>query len=252
MRSCSDPNSLSEAWESQYAALAGRAARLLPSATENILELGCGRGQFTIPLAAVSPNARILAVDRFQGSYAPTYGELLASLWRGHLSQRVAVKRGDGLRWLSRRRSRGFQSVVSSEFLPEVTAKEMSTFFRNCFRVLDPGGSTVHIFLSPIARSPQQQLVIEADSDPRWTRRSPQGWFSPPPRLALSALAEAGFTRIRSEIIPSGLRFTRAAALRQLRRWGVRAAFGRLLGIDRGFSSLELPDWVMLSGKRTS
>jgi len=242
--------SLAAAWNHQYVLLAGRTAELLPGRTQRILEIGCGRGQLTVPLAWARPRARILAIDSFRPPYSRSQAALLASLRRSGLEDRVDVHRADGPRWLQRPRSARFQGIVSSEFLPELPVGALLGVFRACFRLLELGGSTVHIFLSPIPRNEQQRLVIEADSDPRWTRRPPKGWFSPPPSLACSLLRSAGFVRVRARRVPSRLRFSPAAALQQLTRWRVRPGFVREYGIAQGRNLLELPDWVVLSGVR--
>lgn len=247
-----DIPSLAGEWDRHYSALAGCAARLLPRGSTDILEVGSGRGQFTIPLALRAPEVHIVAIDAFRGPYASGGPALVESLRRTGSGDRVTVIRGDGLKWLHRHRVGGFQGVLSSEFLPDVKANEMATFFRDCFRVLDPGGTTLHVFLSPTPRNSSQRLVIEADSDPKWTRHVPREWFSPQPRLARTSLSEAGFVDVRLKLVPSRVRFTRDAAVWQLRRWGVRASFARQYGIDKGLRFLELPDWVVLSGKKAS
>lgn len=246
----SDPRDLRKAWEGEYARLARRLSKLLPSEPVSLVEIGCGRGELTIPLTIRAPAMRVLAIDRFAAPYSSDRERLVRALERNGLARRVRVLVRDGPTWLSRQRAGRFNAVISSEFLPEVTARELSAFFHACFRAIEAGGTTAHVFLSPVARNVAQRLTIEADSDPRWTPHLPREWFSPSPSVALSSLAKAGFGHAEIQLIPSRLRFAGRAARRQLRRWGVREAFDRSRRRELAAHGLELPDWLILSGRR--
>ena len=248
----SDPAVLTEEWGRMYTALAAQVARRLPRSSAPILEVGCGQGQFTIPLALSATGIEIVAVDSYRGHYANGRQKLLATLQGKGLAGQVAVKRSEALRWLRRQRVPVFQAVVSSEFLPEVTTAEMREFFRECFHAILPGGTTVHVYLSSTPRNRAQRLVITGDSNPRWTRHPPREWFSPPSPIARASLEEAGFLRVRVAKVQVRVRLVRAAAVQQLERWGVRRAFARENGIDRGLRAIELPDWIVLSGVKPS
>lgn len=250
MRTVSDPRDLREAWEREYARLARRLSKLLPSEPVTLVEIGCGWGQLTIPLAAAVPAARIIAIDNFAGPYSSDREKLARALETNELTRRVRVLVSDGPKWLSRQRAGRFNAVLSGEFLSEVTAREMSAFFTACFRVVGAGGTTAHVFLSPNARTVGQGLTIEADTDLRWSTRPPAEWFSPSPEIARYTLARAGFTQVRIQVLPSDLRFAGGAARRQLRIWGVSEAFDRSRRGELTSHGLELPDWVVLSGRR--
>lgn len=249
METISDPAEISGAWEEEYARLARIVSDYLPRPRRRVIELGCGAGRLTIPLAISSKGATLSAVDSFRGPYKEGCRELLQKLGRAGLKGRVTVIRADGLRWLDRQKAQYSDAVVSSELLPELTFAEMANLFANAFRVIRNGGITAHLFLSPTGRNPQQRLLIRADSDPRWTRRPPREWFSPPPRIVASALGAAGFTRVKTRLFRSRIRLEGEAAGYQLRTWGVRAAMLRRHRpqIEAG---VELPDWVIARGQR--
>jgi hypothetical protein len=124
-------------------------------------------------------------------------------------------------------------------------------FLSECHRVARPGGLTVHAFLSPITRNRRQRLLIEADSNPKWTKTPPKEWFSPKPVLVMSELRRAEFQNIRAQRIKSNLLIRAEAARHLLKRWDVRSSFwekyeGRLLR-----EGLEVPDWMIISGRKT-
>jgi cyclopropane fatty-acyl-phospholipid synthase-like methyltransferase len=241
---------LDEAWLRLHTSLARWLASWFPAKTGSILEVGCGRGQITVPLMELLPDVSITAVDSFLGPYSRDRVALLTRIRSAGETERVHAIKADALRWISSRSPETFDAVVSSELLPELDSKQMQGFFRNSFRVLRRGGTTTHLFLSPEARNPRQHLVIEADSDPRWSRHPPATWFSPNPRSAQRALSTAGFRTVQSATRRGGLIFTGPAARAQLKRWGVRPAFARAYGRTLREGGLELPDWVIVSGKK--
>ena len=249
MRTISRPSDTAAAWAREYARLARAISLLLPKGPIVIGEIGCGRGQLTVPFSRASPRARIFAVDRFSGPYSGHRKALEEALRRADLSENVSVVAGDGLEWLARQPTRTLRAVISSEFLPELTRGEMSAFFRSSFHVLLPGGVTVHAFLSPDARNRRQELTIEADSNPLWTRHPPGQWFSPPVKLARDSLGAAGFCDVGARTLRSHFRFVRSAASQQLRKWSVRPSFDRQHREDL-VDGLELPDWILLTGIR--
>ncbi len=109
----------------------------------------------------------------------------------------------------------------------------MRGFFVESYRVLKAGGTTIHSFLSPKPRNGRQRRLIEADSDPRWTKTPPTEWFSPPPRLVLEYLRLAGFKRPMRARLRSGLVIRSTAARELLKDWDIRASPSRSTGEGR-------------------
>jgi len=90
MKSISDPEDLEFAWDQQYARLAERFSRMLSKQRGVLVEIGCGKGQLTIPLAERLPRCQIIGLDRFRGSYSQVQTELLSNL--ASLGKNLAIK----------------------------------------------------------------------------------------------------------------------------------------------------------------
>ncbi len=196
-RPISDPKDLESSWDQQYARLAKEFARMLPKTRGVLVEIGCGKGQLTIPLAKRVPGYRIIALDRYRGPYKGNQTELSSTIASNGMKRRIKVVVSDYTAWLTSQPDAKHDGIVSSEFLPEITSKGMGSFFAQCFRILKTGGVTIHSFLSPQPRNDRQRRLIEADSDPRWTKTPPPEWFSPRRRLVLDHLKVAGFRKFR-------------------------------------------------------
>src|SRR5712691_272650 len=196
-----DLRKVESAYAHQYENLARKVANLVPTRRGILAEIGCGEGQLTIPLAKLLPRHRFNVVDTFTGAYSGTLGRLNQALFVAKLKSRVKVNVADYLDWLWEEFSDKYAGVISSEFLPEIDSYELSMFLSECHRVARSGGLTVHAFLSPVARNRRQRLMIEADSDPRWTKTPPKEWFSPKPALVLSELRRVGFRNLHIERI---------------------------------------------------
>lgn len=249
MRLVSDPREIESAWLEQYEKLARVLAGLIPRAG-TVVEIGCGRGRLTFPLARLAVKSQLIAVDRFAGPYSKDHRRFTLALSRERLKGRVRLVASDYLEWLSGQRSRGYDGVISCEFLCEIDSAGMRSFLSECHRVLKPAGVTVHAFLSPFGGNSRQRLFIEADSDPRWTRFPPKEWFSPPSRLVASELRRVGFGKCRVTSVKSSLTIRADAARASLRSWGIKEAFCRFHEQQIDSDGLELPPWVIVAGQK--
>jgi predicted SAM-dependent methyltransferase len=189
-------------------------------------------------------------VDTFTGAYTGTLRQLNKALLRARLKNRVKVYRADYLAWFWDQYSDSYAGVISSEFLPEIDSYELSMFLPECYRVLRPGGLTVHSFLSPMARNRRQRLMIEADSNPKWTKTPPKEWFSPKPTVVLSELREVGFRDLHIEKIESNLVIKSDAVRNFLHSWDVRDSFWEKHTEELASEGLEIPDWAIVSGRK--
>src|SRR5713101_2839223 len=169
-RPIADPKDLESSWDQQYARLAKEFARMLPRTRGVLVEVGCGKGQLTIPLAKTAPGYRIIALDRYVGSYRRNQARIFSTIASNGLKRRIKVVVRDYTAWLTSQPNGKHDGIISSEFLPEITSKGMTGFFSQCHRILKPGGVTIHSFLSRQPRNDRQSRLIEADSDPRWTK----------------------------------------------------------------------------------
>ncbi|HEV2120688.1 MAG TPA: class I SAM-dependent methyltransferase [Candidatus Bathyarchaeia archaeon] len=246
----SDPRNVETAYALQYENLAKKIVSLVRTRNGTLVEVGCGEGQLTIHLAKLLPRHRFSVVDAFTGAYSGALNRLSRALSGVNLKNRVKVHRTDYLDWLREEFSDKYVGVISSEFLPEIDSYELSMFVSECYRVVRPGGLTVHSFLSPIARNRRQKLLIEADSNPKWTKTPPKEWFSPEPALVLSKLRRVGFRDLRIARLESNLIIKSSAARNLLHSWDVRSRFWKTHKVELASKGLEVPDWVIVSGRK--
>ncbi len=245
-----DPRKVENAYAHQYENLAREIASLVRTRSGILGEIGGGKGQLTVPLAKLLPRHRFNVADTFTGAYSGTLIQLNKALSKAKLTSRVKVHIADYLDWLWAEFSDKYVGVISSEFLPEIDSYELSMFLSECYRIVRPGGLTVHSFLSPIGRNRRQRLMIEADSNPKWTRTPPKEWFSPKPALVLSELGRVGFRNLHIEKVKSNLIIKSDAARNFLYSWDVRSAFWKAHKLELVSEGLEVPDWVIVSGRK--
>jgi hypothetical protein len=189
-------------------------------------------------------------VDTFAGAYTGTLRLLNKALLQARLKNRVKVYKADYLAWLWDQYSDSYAGVVSSEFLPEIDSYELSMFLSECYRVVRPGGIAVHSFLSPIARNRRQRLLIEADTDPIWTKTPPKEWFSPKPTFVVSKLMRIGFRGVHVKRVKSNLIIRGEAARSFIQSWDVKSTFWKTRNVELVSEGLEVPDWVIISGRK--
>jgi cyclopropane fatty-acyl-phospholipid synthase-like methyltransferase len=240
------------AWKEQYARVAKVIARKLPRAEDYIVEVGCGKGQLTVPLAQLVKNYHVVAVDNFAGAYSNHRRALRSAISLAKLTDRVSVVASDYMDWLTKQPRNKYPVVISSEFLPEINSNSMKQFFDQCYSVLRSGGVTVHSFLSPHARNSRQKLFIEADTDPRYAEYPPQEWFSPSPKFAISSLRKSGFRDIETKYLKSNLIINSKAAYSVLKDWDVKDAFFRTYVGRLESEGFEIPDWVIVVGHKAN
>ena len=246
------PSDLEAAWSKQYDRLARIFAKTLGKKNRRVAEIGCGRGQLTIPLAKQAANVQLVLVDRFAdtktGSYSKSYKLLVSNLRKAKLKGRARIVVSDYLKWVTAQSDGTYDAVISTEFLPEIDSAEVRHLMQACYRLLKPRGVTIHSFLSPIPRNSRQRLMIIADSNPVWTRTPPKEWFSPRPERVIRELRNSGFQQIRRITIRSHLIIKADAAESSLKSWEVRASFYKAYKKQLNKSGLEIPDWIIVSG----
>lgn len=252
MRVVLGPKDLGEAWQQQYERLAEKMASLLLAKRGILVEIGCGKGQLTIPLAQRVSHYRTVAIDNFKGPYSADRLELSNAIARNKMRTRINPVVGDYLAWLTNQPPSRYDATISSEFLPEIDTGGTHRFFAECHRVLRNSGVTIHSFLSPVARNHRQKRLIEADSNPKWTETPPVEWFSPPLNLVVNLLKWVGFRRLRQFRFASGLIFRSDAAREVLRRWDVRGSYWKTHRRVLEREGLEIPDWIVVSGFKQS
>jgi ubiquinone/menaquinone biosynthesis C-methylase UbiE len=241
----SDPGQLDAAWSLQYARLAEHFSRTLPQRGV-VVEIGCGRGQLTIPLADRVPKLQIVGVDSFKGPYSGSQTKLLSALASRGKRIGIKVAVSDYHSWLVNQPDSKYDAIISSEFLPEIDSMGTREFFDESYRIVKPGGRTIHSFLSPEPWNARQRRLIEADSDPRWTKTPPTEWFSPVPKLVLKYLNLSRFKRPRMIRVRSGLVIRSGAARELLKDWDIRQSYWKSHREVLEKQGLEIPDWLII------
>ncbi len=177
---------------------------------------------------------------------------MLSAIARNRLNARITVVMSDYVAWLTRQQDSKFDGVISSEFLPEITSRRMGRFFAECCRVTKHGGFTVHSFLSPKPGNDRQKRLIDADSNPKWTKTPPLEWFSPSQVIVLDYLRSAGFRRLRQIRLKSGLVIRSKAARQLLKDWDIRRSYWKLHTGTLEKDGFEIPDWIIVGGIKKS
>jgi cyclopropane fatty-acyl-phospholipid synthase-like methyltransferase len=221
---------------------------MVPKRAGVLVEVGSGEGQLTVPFANLVPQRKIIALDRFKGAYSGNQARLLSAIERNRLKTRIKVVVSDYDVWLAGQPDSLYDGVISSEFLPEISSKRMGRFFDQCHRVVKPGGITVHSFLSPESGNARQKRLIEADSNPKWTKTPPLEWFSPSQGIVVDYLRSAGFRRLQQIRLKSGLVIRSEAARQLLKDWEVRGSYWKLHSWTLERDGLEIPDWIIVGG----
>lgn len=247
-----EPSDLETVWSNEYEKLARIFTEVLGSKGRRIAEIGCGRGQLTIPLAKRARNLQFVLVDRFVGTnYSKNYTALLCNLRDVRLMRRAQTVVSDYMKWIKTQGDKSYDAIISSEFIPEIDRHETHRFIQECHRVLKSKGVTIHSFLSPIPSNLRQKLLITADSNPHWTRTPPKEWFSPNPKLIIKELKKSDFHHIRKISIQAHLIMKGEAAKSWLKYAEVRASFYRTYERVLSESGLEVPDWIIVSGVKS-
>lgn len=212
-----------------------------------MVEIGCGRGQLTIPLAKLAESLRIIGVDSYGPQYRSWRKSFHSILLREKLTGRIRLVLRNYLHWLSGQGSNKYDGLISSEFLPDIGSDETRRFLKETYRIIRREGVTIHCFLSPSAQNARQRLLIEADSDPRWSKFPPKEWFSPQQKFVVQTLKSTGFERIRVRHLKSNLIVRGDAARALLKDWDVRMAFWKTYKKRLQSQGLEIPDWIAIS-----
>jgi cyclopropane fatty-acyl-phospholipid synthase-like methyltransferase len=242
-----DPSDLEVVWSKQYEKLAHVFADALGKG-QRVVEIGCGRGQLTIPLARRAKNLHFVLVDRFVGTnYSKNHKALVRKLVKARQMKRAHIVVSDYMKWLITQNDDTYEAVISREFIPEIDYDETHQFIQECYRVMKRKGVTVHSFLSPIPMNIRQRLLITADSNPLWTRTPPKEWVSPEPELVIKELRKSGFHRIRKTTLRAQVIMKADAAESWLKGAEVKANFYETYKKLLNESGL-VPDWVIVSG----
>ncbi len=251
MMVCSTLKEFRKAWKQEYDKLEDIYRTFLAGRGGTVVEIGCGRGQLTFPLARATEECRFICVDSYPDPYSGGKRAFEFALSKSRrLRDRVELIVADGTEWLSRQESRAFDVVMSNEFLVEINSVMMRTLIEECHRVLRPGGLCAHSFLSPMPKNRRQRLLIDANVNPKWAEFPPKEWFSPPPEVVVRQMRMAGFRQVQATGIRTDVTIVASAARSVLSGWHIRPSFWDSHEKELTNEGLEFPDWIIVTGRR--
>jgi len=166
----------------------GRAlASVIPSGRyEKILDMGCGVGQKTIPIADTLPGSEVYAIDLSAPmiKYAHKRAERMGR--RVHFSQQNVEE--------TKFPDDSFDLVFSTILLHELPPGAIQNMIAEIYRVLKQGGLTAHLNLPPYSQvSPYNAFLMDWE-----THNNGEPYWHAFHKLDLPAIfREAGFKSIR-------------------------------------------------------
>jgi len=132
---------------------------------EKIVDLGCTVGHSTLPFAEIFPEAEVHGVDVGEGILRYAHARAEGMGLKAHFSQQDASK----LNY----EDNSFDLVVSHILLHETSGKAMPEIFKECYRILKPGGMMIHADLPPFGdMDAYQQFILDNETyynnEPFW------------------------------------------------------------------------------------
>jgi len=157
-----------------------------PGRYEKILDMGCGIGQKTIPVADAFPGAEVHAIDLSASmiKYAHKRAERMGR--KIHFSQQNVER--------TKFAADSFDMVFSTILFHELPPSAIRNMIAESYRVLKPGGLAAHLDLPPYNQlSPYNVFLMDWD-----TRNNGEPYWRAFHELDLPAIFhEAGFKNIR-------------------------------------------------------
>lgn len=134
-------------------------------APEKIVDLGCTVGHSTLPFAEMFPDAEVHGVDVGEAILRYAHARAEGMGLKAHFTQQDAAN----LKY----EDNSFDLVVSHILLHETSGKAMPEVFKECYRILKPGGIMIHADLPPFGdMDPYQQFILDNETyynnEPFW------------------------------------------------------------------------------------
>jgi len=233
--------SISRKWKTGYERLARTIATCLPDSEEAVfLELGCGKGQLTLPLARALA-AKLKAVDRSEEEVKALRRRLAQARLDGKVECWVK-----GIEELELPGS-SISGAVSNFLLGWLSEQEMLGMMRRCLHWIEDTGVMVHSDLLPIAESPAQEIALEQASALNNTLPSVKLWT---PDEVVDLAERAGFSQASVRYFDWRLSFSYEEAVEQLRRWHAKPEFIESRRMELREHGMEMPRSFIVSAVR--
>jgi ubiquinone/menaquinone biosynthesis C-methylase UbiE len=172
-----------------------------------IIDLGCGAGAFTIPLATKAKKSKIIAVDKDEKAL----NELRSNIKRFKVSN-IVVMKSDATK-LHEIKNSSIDFIFSHWLLGVVTKySELKQIIKENYRILKKGGIVAHSESYPIPKSKAQELYMKTDILAYRTR-----WWNP--NKIKKIMREIGFRKIRIQLINFKIKIDPKISIPLIREW---------------------------------
>ena len=229
---------LSKKWLDGYARLAKDISSSLPSAQElSIVELGCGSGQLTIPLAKIS-GQKIIGVDSSKKDLEKLQSE----------SKNLELDNIDIIRSKADKTPIEDSSVdcaISNFFVGWLDRAEFEAISLKTWKLLKDGGIAMHCDFSPEPLNQAQKIVVEQGRKENNTNPSVRWWR---PEEVSEVMIESGFNECSTSYFDWGVKLGYSLAVEELRRWDATTEFISKRETDIQKYGLEFPKSFITRG----
>ena len=234
-------NGLSMIWSKGYDRLAMRLATMIPNTPDStVLEMGCGRGQLTLPLAS-SLKGRIIAVDRSKRDVEMLEEALRERGFDGRVETMAVdacdIELEDGV----------VDAAVSNFFFGWIDEGKIRRVIQGQRRILKEGGVMLHSDFLPKAENQSQAVAIEQGRAVNNQDPSVKWWT---PEELCTVIKHEGFLDINVFSFDWRIRFDYHMAARQLERWGAKKDFIRRKEGVLKAHGMELPKSYIVQARK--
>ncbi len=151
---------------------------------KRILDLGCTVGHSTLPYAELFPDAEVHAIDVSEACLTYAHHRAEGMGMPVHFAQMNAEQTSF--------ESGSFDLIVSHILLHETSTKALPRIFKECHRLLAPGGAVIHADLPPFGdMDAYTQLILDNET---WYNNEPF-WSAMRTKDQIQLSADAGFDK---------------------------------------------------------
>jgi len=209
-----------------------------------ILEVGCGKGQLTIPLAEkLKENIKdfkIIAFDACTRPYKGVLDTLKGKIQRRGLDKNIVIVEGD-VRNMNTINDESVGFIISNELFCDLNREGLLKALEEFYRILKPNGQMAHGELNSIPENPAQNLLIKSDSYSVETVTSQYEWFSPFSDEVAAFMHKIGFKDILVKYFETAVHLPFNNAIKQLKEWNIELGFIEKHKNDLKKHGLEFP-----------
>jgi len=199
-------------WYKEYAKSCEAVAKLLAKKlkvkpSSKIVELGCGAGAFTIPLARELKNSQIIAIDKDRKALE----ELKFNVKRFDFKNVIIMK--DDAREVNGIENDSIDFLFSHWLLGVIVKyKDVKQIVKESYRILKKGGLVVHSESYPVPKNKAQWLYMKSDTLAFHTR-----WWDP--KKIEKIIKKVGFKKISTKFLNFKIKIAPEISIPLIREW---------------------------------